>query len=326
MPNPGADGSTARQATGTPAIASAALMVCTYRRPETFAKLMASVAALELPSGLKLTIVVADNNPQCQRTAYVEPGLRGIGWPVVYGHEPVAGYSNARNKAIELAMGVEAEALLFVDDDMILDPGWLAAHLRSLEAFGCDVVNGRIYGVRERFPHGARLEKCGAGNVSFRRRIVDPAGLGLRFDPAFNTTGTEDQAFFRAATAKGADIRQSDWPLIYNYYGRAEMPEEEVINKMLVTASMHQNDVARVRAEKGTARAVLSASKGLVYGLKSAGLTVLGAAQRALGASERSRRTALSAKKERLKMRGRFAGISGRTVSRQEVRRSDPGA
>lgn len=311
---------------GGPRIASAALMVCTYRRPETFAKLMASVAALEVPAGLRLTIVVADNNPESQRAAYVEPGMRGISWPLVYGHEPVAGYSNARNKAIELAMGVDAEALLFVDDDMILDPGWLAAHLRSLEAFGCDVVNGRIWGVRERFPHGARLAKCGAGNVSFRRRIVDAAALGLRFDPAFNKTGTEDQAFFRAATAKGADIRQSDWPLIYNYYGRAEMPEEEVINKMLVTASMHQNEVARVRAEKGVAQAVLSASRGLIYGLKSAGLTVLGASQRAIGAGNQARRTELSAKKELLKMRGRFAGISGAVVSRQDVRRSDPGA
>ena len=218
------------------------------------------------------------------------------------------------------------DALLFVDDDMIVDPGWLAAHLRSLEHFGCDVVNGRIFGIRERFPHGAKLEKCGAGNVSFRRHLVAPAGLGLRFDPAFNKTGTEDQAFFRAATAKGADIRQSDWPQIFNYYGRAEMPEDEVINKMLVTASMHQNEVARVRAEKGAARAVLSASRGLVYGLKSAGLTLLGSAQRLLGGGERSRRTALSARKELLKMRGRFAGISGRMVSRQEVRRSDPGA
>ncbi len=307
-------------------IASAALMVCTYRRPETFAKLMASVAALQLPAALGLTIIVADNNAQSQREGYVEPGLRGVPWPVVYGHEPIAGYSNARNKAIELAMGVEAEALLFVDDDMILDPDWLAAHLKSLEHFGCDVVNGRIYGVRERFPHGARLEKCGAGNVSFLRRIVDPGGLGLRFDPAFNTTGTEDQAFFRAATAKGADIRQSDWPLIYNYYGRSEMPEEEVINKMLVTASMHQNEVARVRAEKGAARAVLAASMGLVYGLKGAGLTLLGTAQRLLRSDAKARRTALSARKELLKMRGRFAGISGRMVSRQEVRRHDPGA
>lgn len=309
---------------GSGRIQSAALLVCTYKRPQTFDQLMQSVAKLRVPEGVRLCIVVADNNPESAWDAYVRPAVAGLPWPVHYGHEPVAGYSSARNKAIALALETDAEAFLFTDDDMILDPGWLEGHLRSLEALSADVVNGRIHGVRERFVHGAKLEKCGAGNVSFRRHVVDPSGMGLRFDPAFNKLGMEDQAFFREASRRNAVIRQSDWPLLYNYYGDGAVPEEEVVNKMLTTAAMQHNEVALARRERGLIAAAMMASKGILFGLKGLGLNAELLFWRILGNGERARKTELSAQKELLKMRGRFAGLSGDIVSRQDVRRSDP--
>ncbi len=308
-------------------IASAALLICTYRRPQTFARLMDSVAALERPPGVTFEVVIADNNPESAWHVYVADATARLDCPVHYGHEPVAGYSSARNKAISLALSeTRAEAFLFTDDDMILDPGWLAGHLRSLNEFGADVVNGRIHGVRERFPHGAKIEKCGAGNVSFRRRLVDPAGLGLTFDPAFNKLGMEDQAFFREAGRRGAMLRQSDWPLLYNYYGDGPVPEDEIINKMHTTAAMQHNEVALARRDRGLPVAMLLASKGLVFGAKSLGLSLQSRLYTTLGQIERAHRLALSSEKEALKMRGRFAGLSGEIVSRQDVRRSDPTA
>lgn len=308
-------------------IASAALLVCTFRRPESFGKLIESVARLELPEGLAFSLVIADNNPEPAWDSYIKPAVADLPWPVHYGHEAEAGYSNARNKALAVALAeTTAEVFLFVDDDMILDPGWLREHLRSHVELDAEVVNGRIYGVRERFPHGAKLEKCGAGNVSFNRRLVDASGLGLRFDPTFNKLGMEDQAFFRAATAKGVVIKQSDFPLIYNYYGATAVPEEEVINKMHTTASMHHNDVALARQRHGFLVAAAMASKGLVFGAKGAGLALESRLYRLLGRQERARKQQLSSQKEFLKMRGRFGGISGEIISRQDVRRSDPAA
>lgn len=306
-------------------IRSAALLICTFKRPQTFAKLMQSVAGLAIPEGLAFEIVVADNNPESAWEAYVQPAVAGLPWPTHYGHEPLAGYSSARNKAIAVALAeIQAEVFLFTDDDMILDPGWLAGHLRSLTELGADVVNGRIHGVRERNPHGAALEKCGAGNVSFRRRLVDASGFGLRFDPAFNKLGMEDQAFFREARRRGAVIRQSDWPRLYNYYGEGPVPEEEVVNKMLTTAAMQHNEVALARRDKGLVPAAVLASKGLVFGLKGLGLMAESRLWAAFGKAEKARKSALSSEKELLKMRGRFAGLGGEIVSRQDVRRSDP--
>ena len=311
----------------TKPIGSAALLVCTYKRPQTFAKLIESVAALTIPPGVTFEVVVADNNPESHWEAYVAPAVEGLSWRVHYGHEPVAGYSSARNKAIAVALAeTSAEAFLFTDDDMILDTGWLAGHLRSLDELGADVVNGRIHGVRERYPHGAALEKCGAGNVSFRRRIVDASGFALRFDPAFNKLGMEDQAFFREARRRGANICQSDWPLLYNYYGDGPIPEEEIVNKMLTTAAMQHNEVALARRDKGLLPAAVLASKGFVFGLKGLGLMAESRLWAAMGKADKARRTSLSCEKELLKMRGRFAGLSGEIVSRQDVRRSDPAA
>ncbi len=318
-------------------IASAALLVCTYRRPESFAKLIETAAALEIPEGLAFALVVADNNPKPAWEAYVRTAVAGLPWPVHYGHEPVAGYSSARNKALTLALEhTAAEVFLFVDDDMLLDPQWLVQHLRSHVELEADVVNGRIYGVRERFAHGARLEKCGAGNVSFNRRLVagcvvgigrpnEKPGLGLQFDPAFNTLGMEDQAFFRAATAQGVVIKQSDWPLIYNYYGAAAVPDDEIINKMHTTGAMHHNEVALARQQKGLVPAALMASKGVLFGVKGMANRLESRMWSALGKADKARRSELSAQKELLKMRGRFAGLSGETVARQDVRRADPG-
>ena len=164
--------------------------------------------------------------------------------------------------------------------------------------------------------------------MSFSRRLVaaPPAGLGLRFDAAYNKLGMEDQAFFRAAVAQGADIRQSDHPLIYNYYGRDAVPEEEVINKMITTASMHHNIVAKARSDRGVWIAAVMAAKGLVFGLKGAGQLVVAKVQSLAGKSDRARQSELASQKELLKMKGRFAGLSGDIVSRQDVRRSDPAA
>jgi glycosyltransferase involved in cell wall biosynthesis len=308
-------------------IRSAALLICTYKRPQTFARLIESVGTLQIPDGLSFEIVVADNNPESAWDAYVRPAVATLPWPVHYGHEAVSGYSSARNKALAIALGnTSAEVFLFTDDDMILDSGWLSGHLRSLAALGADIVNGRIHGVRERFAHGEILEKCGAGNVSFRRRIVDSAGLGLRFDPAFNKLGMEDQAFFREANRLGAAIRQSDWPVLFNYYGEGPVPEEEVVNKMLTTAAMQHNEVALARREKGLLPATLMASKGLVFGLKGLGLMAESRLWATFGNAEKARKSALSSEKELLKMRGRFAGLSGEIVARQDVRRSDPAA
>jgi len=50
---------------------SVTLAVCTYRRPELYAKFAQSMSELEVPSDNDFRLIVADNNKENQREAYI---------------------------------------------------------------------------------------------------------------------------------------------------------------------------------------------------------------------------------------------------------------
>ena len=162
------------------------LMVCTYRRPEALPKFLESVAKLDIPAGIGFHLCVADNNQESHYDCYIGSALARLPFPHSNGHEPKPGYSNTRNCALTLALKTKADLLAFSDDDMELDPGWLKGHLRTHAEFDCDIAGGAIqrrggrHVLGRRFKHGQICDKQGAGNVSFRRWIIDAEGLALR--------------------------------------------------------------------------------------------------------------------------------------------------
>ncbi|MGD9868437.1 MAG: glycosyltransferase family 2 protein [Hyphomicrobiales bacterium] len=302
------------------------LMVCTYRREDLLPRFIQSVAALKVPRGVKLHLVVSDNNPESHFDAYIGALLKKLRFKSSYGHEPQAGYANARNLAIRLALETPAELFAFADDDMELDPGWLEGHLRSHAEFGTDVIGGAIARKGSRHEHGRRFSHgqiCvtqGTGNVSFRRWLIAEEGLRLRFDERFNKTGGEDQAFFAAAREGGAVIVFSAWPVIHDPQSEQDWLEE-LENKARVSAVMHRNRVVRARKERNILAGLLVALGGLRFGLKGlVGYADYGAS-RATGHGERAEKKRVSAMKNIDKMRQGFRGLAGDYVARQDVRR-----
>jgi cellulose synthase/poly-beta-1,6-N-acetylglucosamine synthase-like glycosyltransferase len=63
---------------------------------------------------------------------------------VKYVFEPRHGKSNALNTALHLARG---ELLAFTDDDVTLDPGWLAEIKATLDTDDCVGLGGKIVAV-----------------------------------------------------------------------------------------------------------------------------------------------------------------------------------
>lgn len=310
-----------------PDIGSLALMVCTYRRPACFGAFVGSVARLDVPPGVRLTLVVADNNPESAFDAYIRDLTSALPFPTRYGHEPAAGYANARNLALRLALETDAEILAFVDDDMVLEPGWLQGQLRSYREFACDGVSGALVGHPQRFVHGHRKPVTGMGNTSFKRSWVAADGLALRFDPKFNTTGYEDQAFTRAASAAGMVIVYSDYPRVVDTAATGSDWQAEQMNRARIAAITRRNRIVALRQEKGYLPALASALASLGYGAKSAGLTGQRLALSALRDTEGAAHARISAWKEWHKMVESFRGLTGGTIARQDVRRSDdPGA
>ena len=306
-----------------PEIRSVALMVCTYRRPTSFRAFVGSVCRLTLPEGLRLTLVVADNNPESAFEHYIGACLEACPYPSRYGHEPVPGYANARNLALKLALETDAEILAFVDDDMLLEPDWLEGQVRSYRELDCDGVSGTIVGHPAKHRHGERRPVTGMGNTSFKRSWVAPDGLALAFDARFNEMGYEDQAFTRAASEAGMVIRHSELTRIVDPAAIGSDWQAEQMNRALIAAVTRRNQVVALRREKGYLPAVASALASLRYGAKSAGLTGQRLALNALRDGNGAARARISAWKEWRKMVESFRGLAGNPIPRRDVRRND---
>jgi glycosyltransferase involved in cell wall biosynthesis len=127
---------------------SVTIAICTKDRPEWIVRCVKSLQALHLPQGtlgdalkskadsilsnefnsslvencsdVTAEILVIDNAPSDARTQEQIAAIPGIR----YVQEPKAGLNFARNRAVEEANG---DLLAFVDDDVVVDSGWLMA-------------------------------------------------------------------------------------------------------------------------------------------------------------------------------------------------------
>lgn len=200
--------------------------VCTRDRAHDLAHCL---DALELITYPAVELLVVDNAPAGDATKRVVQARKGR---VRYTVEPRPGLSLARNRAIAEAQG---EILAFTDDDVLVDPGWVAA---LAEVFTYDPAVMAVTGLVvpseletdaqvmfERYRsfdrgfdrlrvqaasgpsiaarYGATGAFGGGANMAFRRRLFEAIGL---FDPCLGagtvTRGGEDlDLFFRLLKA-----------------------------------------------------------------------------------------------------------------------------
>lgn len=193
------------------AVRNVDVCVCTFRRPAV-AQLLLSLAAQVAP-GLKLRVIVADNDdtPSARETvtrAFAELGLDGV-----YLHAPARNISIARNACLNAA---RAPLIAFIDDDEVARPNWLACLVSELDRTNADVMFGKVNAayakdapawLRRADLHSTpapvrrgRIEGGYTCNVLMRREAVG----ALRFDPSFGRSGGEDTAFFTAMAGMGA--------------------------------------------------------------------------------------------------------------------------
>ncbi|WP_146341546.1 glycosyltransferase family 2 protein [Nesterenkonia sp. NBAIMH1] len=189
------------------------VLVCTYRRPELLARLLRSLER----EGVRHLILV-DNAP----TPDARPILDDCFPSGAYIHQPKPGLVRARNTSLD-AVPAEASAVIFLDDDETVDPGWFDALLACARASSADAVSGPVvadfdgpepewistYGFVRRTdrPTGPGPKRLATNNTLVRAKWFAPAsrgGLGLRFHAAFNTVGGEDSDLFDRLREAGA--------------------------------------------------------------------------------------------------------------------------
>lgn len=206
-----------------------AVAVCTYNRCERLPQLVAALREQTCP--VPYTLLFVDNNSSDGTSAVLREIAARDGAPLRYVHERSQGIVHARNRAIEETKG--SDYLVFIDDDELPAPGWLAAAYDALANDGAHCVGGRI---RVMLPTELRPRWLGdellgflgevdygadafwikstetpvwTGNIAYRTSVFAD---GLRFDSRYNREGTavgggEDAMMFRALLARGTPIR-----------------------------------------------------------------------------------------------------------------------
>ena len=104
------------------------IAICTWNRAELLRQTLASLKQMSVPGDLKWEIVLVDNNCT-DHTADVIASFDSQ-LPIRAVVEPQQGHSHSRNRAIQESQG---DYILWTDDDVLVDSGWLLAYLAAFE-------------------------------------------------------------------------------------------------------------------------------------------------------------------------------------------------
>src|SRR5262245_9097301 len=121
--------------------------ICTWNRAALLRNTLGALTRLILPPGLEWEVLVVNNN-SADGTESVVKEFRDT-LPVRCVFESAPGLSNARNRCVDHARGAY---ILWTDDDVIVDPGWLREYACAFR----DRPTAAVFGgpVRPRFEGG----------------------------------------------------------------------------------------------------------------------------------------------------------------------------
>jgi succinoglycan biosynthesis protein ExoM len=201
--------------------------VCTYRR-KSIADTICSLAAQRLPDGIRLRVVVADNDDTPSAEDIVRKQCTALGLDHHYVHAPARNISVARNAALDAAT---APLVAFIDDDELATPGWIAGLLECHGTTAATIVFGpvqAIYGerpvwlreadlhsIRPAFRAGDTIDTGYTCNVLLDRAAMTPPMRDCRFDPALGRSGGEDTFVFYHLYSLGARCAFTEAALVH---------------------------------------------------------------------------------------------------------------
>jgi glycosyltransferase involved in cell wall biosynthesis len=201
------------------------IVVPTFRRPDSLRATLVALVGLDYPKDRYEVIVIDDDADG--RTAELVDAQRGHGVELSFAAQSHRGAAGARNHGAQLADG---DVLLFCDDDIVVQPDHLRAHLAARAARTDALVNG-TWEFTAAVHEALALTPFGRYRLELERRFRDEAtgrmledgcvemttigswDLSLRrelfwdlggFDDRFPVAGAEDQDLSLRARAAGA--------------------------------------------------------------------------------------------------------------------------
>ena len=190
--------------------------VCTFRRPE-LADTLRSLAAMEMPEGFDISVIVADNDDTPSAQALVTALSQELALPVRYRHAPARNISVARNACLDASA---ADFLAFIDDDETASTRWLAELVATAGDSGATAVLGPVRALyrpdapdwmrrgdfHSTLPVWVRGEIRTGYTCNVLLRMGSDSLRGRRFSLARGQTGGEDTEFFDQMVKAGGRI------------------------------------------------------------------------------------------------------------------------
>lgn len=205
------------------------ICVCTFRRPEQLATLLAAIAALDFSSDSapQFDVVVVNNDVGTSVAPVLDQARTKLGDRLHGLEEPRRGIPQARNCGLRHALSLGADYVAFLDDDEWPDPNWLEKLLEGAVVNDAALVQGSVLpeyiasppawvreaglfdgGRDERsLVKGQALTYAATNNLLVRADVVRAVGS---FDDWWGTQGGDDTEFTLRAARFG--FRIVWWP------------------------------------------------------------------------------------------------------------------
>jgi len=214
------------------------VVLCTYNRCSSLAKALDSVAVSTLPQSVEWEVLLVDNNSSDHTREVASEFCKRYPGRFRYLFETQPGLSNARNAGIREASG---HIIVFMDDDVIVEPTWLQNLTATLHNNEWAGAGGRILpewtcspprwlspegrhaaGPLVAFhptPEAGQLNEPPIGaNMAFRKEMFEKYG-GFRTDlgrrPG-SLMSNEDTEFGRRLLSAGERLRYEPSALVYH--------------------------------------------------------------------------------------------------------------
>ncbi len=190
------------------------VLICTRDRADLLAETLDSLRLLADP-GEPYEVVVVDNGSTDGTRAVVERAAAVSPVDLRHVFEPRGGLSAARNTGVREARG---EQIAFTDDDVLVDPGWLAALARVFARQPVDFLGGRVvprWGApRPQWLPGGRTRGEIWGAIALfdygdeARALAKPLGANMAFRraPLVSAGGFREDLGRDKASLKGQEV------------------------------------------------------------------------------------------------------------------------
>ncbi len=115
------------------------IILATYNRAALLPRAIEAFLAARVPAGVSARLLIADNNSSDGTRETVAPYVERSAGRVAYLFEGKQGRHHALNAGIAAS---SADVVGFVDDDEVMDPGWIEVVTRELGLPGLDFIGG----------------------------------------------------------------------------------------------------------------------------------------------------------------------------------------